>query len=93
MNHKTIAESLIKIREATGYSVEQLAKLIDAEPEEVLQWETGKEEPKISQCILLSKLYAVELDDIFDGCKSEEFLTSEKVDDFKHEAWINCIAT
>lgn len=92
MNRNVIAESLVKLRETTGYSIHELAKLIDVETEQILQWETGEDEPKISQCILLSELYGVKLNDIFCNCTPEEYLASEKVDDFKHNAWINRIA-
>ena len=88
----SIADSLIAVRENAGYSVDELADLTNINEEQIIAWEKGQEEPKISECILLSKLYGVELDDIFGGCKAEDYLAEEKWEDFKYNAWVNRIA-
>lgn len=88
----TIATNLKKVREQTGYSVETLANLLDVDIELILKWEEGTEEPTLSMGLLLSKLYGVSVDDIFYNVEIDEGIPKEKKDDFRHNAWLNCLS-
>ena len=91
MDKSKIAESLTMVREKAKYSVDELAEITGISSNMIMAWEQGIEEPRISECILLSKLYGVELEDIFYGCKAEDYLTEERKADFSRNAWINRI--
>lgn len=63
MNSK-IALKLKSLREENGYSVEELAKKIDVSVDDILEWESGEENPEIENVISLANLYGVSTDEV-----------------------------
>jgi len=65
MNHKGISVILKELREEQKYKPAELAELLGVEETTVLNWESGVSEPTISESLLLSKLYNIDLNDMF----------------------------
>lgn len=65
MNHKKISVILKELREEQKYKPAELAELLGVEETTVLNWEFGVSEPTISESLLLSKLYNIDLNDMF----------------------------
>lgn len=65
MNHKKISVILKELREEQKYKPAELAELLGVEETTVLNWESGVSEPTISESLLLSKLYNIDLNDMF----------------------------
>lgn len=65
MNHKEISVILKELREEQKYKPAELAELLGVEETTVLDWESGVSEPTISESLLLSKLYNIDLNDMF----------------------------
>ena len=65
MNHKEISVILKELREEQKYKPAELAELLGVEETTVLNWESGVSEPTISESLLLSKLYNIDLNDMF----------------------------
>lgn len=65
MNHKEISVILKELREEQKYKPAELAELLGVEETTVLNWEFGVSEPTISESLLLSKLYNIDLNDMF----------------------------
>ncbi|MBO5354918.1 MAG: helix-turn-helix transcriptional regulator [Clostridia bacterium] len=55
-------ERLKEIREASGYSIEEIAKLLNATPKQIKKWESGEAKMKLSKYVVLAKLYQLSLD-------------------------------
>lgn len=62
---KTVGSVLKTIRERNRYSKEELAQLTGSNVERIEDWESDKIEPTISECLILSRLYAIPVDDMF----------------------------
>ena len=62
---KTVGSTLKNIREKHGYSADELALLIGSTAEIIDSWESDMCEPTITECLILSKLYAIPLSDMF----------------------------
>ena len=68
MNHKNIPVIMKELREKMNYLPSELAGLLGVEESTVLDWESGAVEPTISEGLLLSKLYNIDLNDMFLEC-------------------------
>ena len=58
-----VGNKLKTLRTYAGYSLEQLAHYLGCEAETVERWECGAEEPKLTQLVVLSKLYGVSMEE------------------------------
>lgn len=63
---KTVGSALKNIREKHGYSTDELALLIGNTAETIDLWENDRCEPTISECLILSRLYATPLGEMFE---------------------------
>jgi len=63
---KTVGEIIKENREKSGLSKEDVATFFDGNIERVNLWENNSIEPSITECKILSKLFAVSLDEFFD---------------------------
>ena len=59
-----IKENLCSLRKSRKFTCKEVADFIGVSESLVEKWESGAEEPDIQQCLLLSKLYHVSLDDL-----------------------------
>lgn len=55
----TLAERLVKAREATGFSTADLAQRLGVRKSTLTSWETGKAEPRTNRLIMLAGLLSV----------------------------------
>ena len=84
-----VGNKLKTLRTYAGYSLEQLAHYLGCEAETVERWECGAEEPKLTQLVVLSKLYGVSMDDLFSGVQAESLVDEQVREEYKHEMWLN----
>jgi transcriptional regulator with XRE-family HTH domain len=66
MNKSVFARKLREAREKNGFTLEQVAEAIGVTPEQVTAWESGEQLPSALLLDLLTTLYAVEGDSLFD---------------------------
>lgn len=85
-------EILKKFREAHNYSIKELACYFGGDENLIVGWESGTIEPTISECLILSKLYGVSLDEMFSGVDIKSMIPVECADSFEHEVMLNRIA-
>ena len=87
MNYMSICSTLKELREAANFTPVELAQYFGADAALIENWESGVSEPTISECLLLSKLYGVSLDDMFAGFDPESIIPEEcRVSFFKTAA-------
>ncbi len=55
-------ERLKQIREERGYSVEDIAKVLNATAKQVKQWESGEKRMRFSKYVTLARIYDLSLD-------------------------------
>ena len=55
-------ERLKQIREERGYSVEDIARVLNATATQIKQWESGEKRMKFSKYVALARLYDLRLD-------------------------------
>ena len=65
MNYLSICSTLMRLRENAGYTPESLARFFGVDGSLIENWESGVTEPTITECLVLSKLYGISLDDMF----------------------------
>lgn len=58
-----ISENLRILRQKSGYTLEQLAEIVDVSRQTVAKWETGETVPDIVNCVKLSSVFQVTLDE------------------------------
>ena len=63
---KTIGEIIKEQREQHGLTREEIASFFDDKIERIDAWENNLSEPSITECKILSRLFAVPLDDMFE---------------------------
>jgi transcriptional regulator with XRE-family HTH domain len=66
MDKSVFARKLREAREKSGFTLEQVAEAIGVTPEQVASWESGEQVPSALHLGLLTTLYAVEGDSLFD---------------------------
>lgn len=59
-----IAENLCLFRQKYGYSLEALAEIMSVSRQTVAKWEAGDSYPDITNCLKLSTLYKISLDEL-----------------------------
>lgn len=69
-------ENLRKLRQKYGYSLEALAEIISVSRQTAAKWESGDSCPDLVNCIKLSSLYKVSLDELVSKPLLEEFSES-----------------
>lgn len=90
---KEIKSILRDFREKHNYSVKELAYYFGNNENLIADWESGAAEPTVSECMILSKLYSMSLDEMFSDVDIKAALPSECVDSFEREAKINRLAS
>ena len=83
---------LKKLREQHNYSVKELSIYFNGDENLIKAWELGVAEPTISQCLILSKLYGVSVDEMFTEYDMRTAVPSEHREKFEYEARLNRIA-
>jgi transcriptional regulator with XRE-family HTH domain len=66
MSGHTFARKLREAREKNGFTLEQVAEAIGVSPERVASWENGEQAPSALHLDLLTTLYAVKSESLFD---------------------------
>lgn len=89
MNYSSICTALITMREQAGYTPEELSCYFGTDASLIERWESGAAEPTISECLILSKLYGVALDDMFGQFRAEQAVPQAYADTFAREARVN----
>lgn len=92
MQESFVATNLAKARKGAGYSMKNLAELIDCDEGLIEEWELGTSEPNITQTLLLSSLYGLSVEDIFSDFDFKKILPKVKLDDFSYNSWLNRIS-
>lgn len=90
-----IANRLVKMRKAHGYSQEELAEKLGISRQAVSKWERAESSPDTDNLIMLSKLYGVSLDDLLatedeipmPEQEEEQPASGEKPKDSFHISW------
>ena len=59
-----IAENLCLFRQKYGYTLEAVAEIISVSRQTVAKWEAGDSYPDIANCLKLSTLYKISLDEL-----------------------------
>ena len=73
-----IKENLCSLRKKRKLTYKEVADFIGVSESLAEKWENGTEEPNIQQCLLLSKLYHVSLDDLLYGkIETKSFLSNK----------------
>ncbi len=80
---------LKKYREKHNYSIEELACFFNDNENLIADWESGTVQPTISECIILSKLYGVSLDEMFSGFDISVMLPPHLIDKLEYQAKLN----
>ncbi|MBQ8764217.1 MAG: helix-turn-helix transcriptional regulator [Clostridia bacterium] len=89
---KEIKNILRDFREKHNYSVKELAYYFGNNENLIVGWESGVTEPTVSECLILSKLYGITLDEMFFDFDVKAVLPSETVDSFEHQVMLNQIS-
>ena len=66
-----IADRLLRLRKAHGFSQEELAEKLDVSRQTLSKWETGESLPDIGKSRLLAEIFGVTLDDLVKYEKEE----------------------
>ena len=96
-----IAENLRLMRGKHGYTMENLAEIILVSRQTVAKWESGESYPDIMNCMKLSSLYKISLDELVNKplreVESDEFTSTDNkicgVLDISEEGTIRIPAT
>ena len=87
-------KSILKeYREKHNYSTSDLAYYFGGNEKLIIDWEDGAAEPTISECLILSKLYGVSLDEMFSSFDEKTILSKECMDRFEHQVRLNRMTT
>jgi len=83
-------KSILKeYREKHNYSTKDLAYYFGGNEKLIIDWESGAAEPTISECLVLSKLYGVSLDEMFSDFDVKGVLPIDCVDSFEQQIRLN----
>ncbi len=64
--------NLKKLRKSARFTQEQVAEKLNVSRQSVAKWESGESLPDIDNCIMLSRLYNVTIDDLVGYAKDEK---------------------
>lgn len=93
MNRNMIGQKLKALREKNRYSQTELAQLLGTSEAVVKQWESGQAEPTLSEGLLLSTLYGIDLNDMFVDFDERVLVPQKCVTAFQQAAWLNRYAS
>ena len=62
--HICIADNLKLLRNKHGYTLESLAEIISVSRQTVAKWEAGESYPDLVNCVKLTSLYKITLDEL-----------------------------
>lgn len=86
-------ETILKsLREKHSYTVDELSRFFNNDKNLIKAWELGVAEPTISQCLILSKLYGISVDEMFSDLDISDVMPTNKVDELEYEAKFNRLA-
>ena len=86
-------ETILKsLREQHNYTVDELSRFFNNDENLIKAWELGVAEPTISQCLILSKLYGISVDEMFSDLDISSVMPTNKVDELGYEAKLNRLA-
>jgi len=86
-------ETILKsLREQHSYTVDELSRFFNNDKNLIKAWELGVAEPTISQCLILSKLYGISVDEMFSDLDISDVMPTNKVDELEYEAKFNRLA-
>lgn len=86
-------ETILKsLREQHSYTVDELSRFFNNDKNLIKAWELGVAEPTISQCLILSKLYGISVDEMFSDLDISDVMPINKVDELEYEAKFNRLA-
>jgi len=92
MSDKTIGTILKELREEHDCSKAALAGLTGLDEKRIDQWEMDLEEPTISECLLLSSFYGIDLSDMFVEFDEMVLVPQKAVEAFRQAARRNRFA-
>ena len=64
MSLLNIADNLKLLRNKSGYTLESLAEIISVSRQTVAKWEAGESYPDLLNCVKLTSLYRISLDEL-----------------------------
>lgn len=86
-------ETILKrLREQHNYSVKESSVYFNDDENLIKAWELGVAEPTISQCLILSGLYGVSVDEMFTGYDIRTAVPLKQREKFEYEAMLNRMA-
>lgn len=91
-NKKSVGAVLKEEREKARRTPEELSYYLGVDISSVYDWEAGVCEPSISQCMILSRLYGISLEEMIDKIDLKKILTDNVIDNLEREVWKNRIA-
>ena len=80
---------LKKFREKHNQSTKELSCYFGGNENLIIDWESESAEPTISECLILSKLYGVSLDEMFSDFDVKEVLPIDCVDSLGQQIRFN----
>ena len=83
-NYRSICTVLRHFRESRGFTPEELAAFFGADASLIDRWESGITEPTISECLLLSRLYGISLEEMFSAFDARSIVPEACMDMFDH---------
>ena len=89
----TVGKILKHYREKANYSIDEIACFFDGNIVKIEAWESDVEEPSITDCLILSKLYSVPLEDMFHSINVLSKVAADKVDAFESSINMNRLAS
>lgn len=84
-----ICSVLKEQREQAQLTQAELSQYLGCDESVIEGWETGMSEPTISECLVISKLYGIPLDDMFGDISVTSVVPNEKMDSFSQRCRIN----
>lgn len=90
--YQSICTALRSLREEAGYTRQELGTFFGVGEENVGDWESGVREPTISECLILSRLYGVALDEMFAGFDAQKLIPEAYREEFGCKVYANHMA-
>lgn len=92
MKNKSIAAILQEYR-TKYYTKEELAQYFGGDETMITDWEDGNQEPTISQCLVLCRLYGTTLDEMFADFNARFEVSPDSLDRYDYECKLNALVT
>ena len=64
IDNKTVGSAIAALRQAKGFTQQQLAAALDVSHQAVSKWETGQAIPDVETLMALSRLFGVTVDQL-----------------------------